>query len=56
MLLQLQPSVETLFLWLCSDPGTNLAFAALCVWAATGRTPYWCALIGAAIHLALALA
>ena len=55
MIWQLQPSIEVLLLWLCSDQGTNLGFAALCLWAATGRGAHWCALIGAAAHLALAL-
>ena len=54
MMWYLQPSVEALLFWLCSDQGTNFGFAILCLWAATGRQAHWCALVGAAIHVALA--
>ena len=40
---------------LAADEAVNLLFAVLCVWAASGRGATWCALLGAGVHMALAL-
>jgi len=47
--------LQELLAFLMGPEGTNLIFALLCLWAATGRGGRWCAGTTALLHLLLIL-
>jgi len=54
MIWQIQSIVELCAQWISSEAGTNVMFAGLCLWAASGRRVWWCGAVGAALHLVVA--
>lgn len=47
--------VQFILGWVALAQGLNMAFAALCVWAAFGLSPRWFALVSAGLYLGLAI-